>query len=102
MRRPAGRGVSSLEEALEAAEELGYPVLLRPSYVIGGQNMRIVHNREEVRRYMERILAGGIENPVLIDQYMMGTELEVDVISDGTDVLIPGVMEHIELSLIHI
>ena len=101
VRRPAGRGVSSLEEALEAAEELGYPVLLRPSYVIGGQNMRIVHNREEVRRYMERILAGGIENPVLIDQYMMGTELEVDVISDGTDVLIPGVMEHIERAGVH-
>ena len=71
-------------------------MLLRPSYVIGGQNMRIVRSDEEVRRYMQRILAGGIDNPVLIDQYMPGTELEVDVISDGTDVLIPGVMQHIE------
>ena len=81
---------------LEAANELGYPVLLRPSYVIGGQNMVIAHNDEEVRRYMEIILSGKIENPVLVDQYLMGKELEVDVISDGTDVLIPGVMQHIE------
>ncbi len=101
VRRPAGRGVLTLEQALKAAKELGYPVLLRPSYVIGGQNMKIVHNAEGVRRYMERILKGGIENPVLVDQYMMGTELEVDVLSDGADVLIPGVMEHVERAGVH-
>ena len=101
IKRPKGMGVRTLEEALAAAESLGYPVLLRPSYVIGGQNMKIVHDENEVRMYMERILAQGIENPVLVDKYMMGTEIEVDVISDGEDVLIPGVMEHIERAGVH-
>ena len=101
IKRPRGMGVTGLQEALSAANELGYPVLLRPSYVIGGQNMVIAHNDEEVRRYMEVILAGKIENPVLVDQYLMGTELEVDVISDGKDVLIPGVMQHIERTGVH-
>ena len=101
IKRAAGRGVLGMDEALEAAHELGYPVLLRPSYVIGGQNMVIAHNDEEVRRYMEIILSGKIENPVLVDQYLMGKELEVDVISDGTDVLIPGVMQHIERTGVH-
>ncbi len=99
--RPAGQGVLTTEEAIAAAHELGFPVLLRPSYVIGGQNMQIVHNDEDIRTYMSVILAGQIENPVLVDKYMMGTELEVDVISDGTDVLLPGVMEHIERAGIH-
>ena len=99
--RPKGRGVNTMEEALAAAEELGYPVLLRPSYVIGGQNMQIIHDASDVRRYMERILAQGIDNPVLVDKYMEGTELEVDVISDGTDILIPGIMEHIERAGVH-
>ena len=101
IKRPQGRGVLGMQEALDAAHELGYPVLLRPSYVIGGQNMVIAHNDEEVRRYMEIILSGKIENPVLVDQYLMGKELEVDVISDGTDVLIPGVMQHIERTGVH-
>ena len=99
--RPKGMGVNTLQEALDAAEELGYPVLLRPSYVIGGQNMKIVHDAGEVTTYMNRILAQGIDNPVLVDKYMMGTELEVDVISDGTDILIPGIMEHIERAGVH-
>ena len=99
--RPKGMGVNSLEEALETAEELGYPVLLRPSYVIGGQNMTISHDSGETERYMKTILSGGISNPVLIDKYMPGTELEVDVISDGEDVLIPGIMEHIERAGVH-
>ncbi len=99
--RPKGFGVDTEEEAVRAAETLGYPVLLRPSYVIGGQNMRIVHDEGEVRLYMKRILAQGIDNPVLVDKYMMGTELEVDVISDGKDVLIPGIMEHIERAGVH-
>ena len=101
IKRPQGRGVLGLDEALSAANELGYPVLLRPSYVIGGQNMVIAHNDGEVRRYMDIILEGNIENPVLVDQYLMGTELEVDVISDGADVLIPGVMQHIERTGVH-
>ena len=101
IKRPRGMGVKSLEEALAAADSLGYPVLLRPSYVIGGQNMQIVHDAVEVEKYMNRILSTGIENPVLVDKYMMGSELEVDVISDGTDVLIPGVMEHIERAGVH-
>ncbi len=99
--RPRGAGVNTLEEALEAAERLGYPVLLRPSYVIGGQNMVIAHEEADVRRYMGIILSGGIANPVLVDKYMPGTELECDVISDGERVLIPGIMEHIERAGIH-
>ena len=101
IRRPKGAGVHSMQEALDAANRLGYPVLLRPSYVIGGQNMTIAHEDKDVERYMARILAGGIDNPVLVDKYMPGVELEVDVISDGEDVLIPGVMEHIERAGVH-
>ncbi|MCQ2530636.1 MAG: carbamoyl-phosphate synthase large subunit [Lachnospiraceae bacterium] len=99
--RPKGMGVNSLEEAINAAEELGYPVLLRPSYVIGGQNMTISRSKEQTESYMKKILSGGIENPVLVDKYMPGIELEVDVISDGKDVLIPGIMEHIERAGVH-
>ena len=99
--RPKGMGVNTVDEAVAAAEYLGYPVLLRPSYVIGGQNMTISRSREHTVKYMETILSGGIENPVLVDKYMPGTELEVDVISDGKDVLIPGIMEHIERAGVH-
>ncbi|MBR2812348.1 MAG: carbamoyl-phosphate synthase large subunit [Solobacterium sp.] len=99
--RPKGRGVNTMAEALAAAEELGYPVLLRPSYVIGGQNMTIARNASQTETYMRTILSGGIDNPVLIDKYMPGTELEADVISDGEDVLIPGIMEHIERAGVH-
>ena len=101
IRRPKGMGVNTVEEAVAAARELGYPVLLRPSYVIGGQNMTISRTEEHTRRYMETILSGGIDNPVLVDKYMPGVELEVDVISDGRDVLIPGIMEHIERAGVH-
>ena len=101
IRRPKGMGVRTMAEALEAANRLGYPVLLRPSYVIGGQNMTIAHADQDVEAYMARILAGGIDNPVLIDKYMPGIELEVDVISDGVDVLIPGIMQHIERAGVH-
>ncbi len=99
--RPKGESVMTLPQALESANRLGYPVLLRPSYVIGGQNMTIAYTDDDVEQYMEIILSQGIENPVLVDKYMMGTELEVDCISDGTDVLIPGIMEHIERAGVH-
>ena len=99
--RPKGLTIFTEEEALEATQKLGYPVLLRPSYVLGGQNMIIAFNDDDVKEYMKIILAQGIENPVLIDQYMMGTELEVDAICDGKDILIPGIMEHIERTGIH-
>ena len=101
IRRPLGCTVRTMEEAADAAKTLGYPVLLRPSYVIGGQNMTISRTEEQTVAYMERILADGIENPVLVDQYLPGIELEVDVISDGKDVLIPGIMEHIERAGVH-
>ena len=101
IRRPKGTSVMTLDQALEAADRLGYPVLLRPSYVIGGQNMTIAYTDDDVKQYMAIILAQGIENPVLVDKYMMGTELEVDCISDGKDVFIPGIMEHIERAGVH-
>ncbi len=99
--RPRGHAVKTLDEALAAANDLGYPVLLRPSYVIGGQNMCISRDDASTKKYMKSILKGGIENPVLVDKYMPGTELEVDVISDGKSVLIPGIMEHIERAGVH-
>ena len=99
--RPKGESVMTLSEALAAANRLEYPVLLRPSYVIGGQNMTIAYTDDDVCQYMDIILSQGIENPVLVDKYMMGTELEVDCISDGKDVLIPGIMEHIERAGVH-
>lgn len=101
IRRPKGESVMTTQQALEAAERLGYPVLLRPSYVIGGQNMTIAYTDDDVKQYMSIILSQGITNPVLVDKYMMGTELEVDCISDGKDVLIPGIMEHIERAGVH-
>ncbi len=99
--RPKGLTVMSKADAVAAAEKLGYPVLLRPSYVIGGQNMTIAFTQNDIERYMDVILAQKIENPVLCDKYLMGTELEVDAISDGVDVLIPGIMQHIERAGVH-
>lgn len=99
--RPKGFTVMNCEEALETAKKIGYPVLLRPSYVLGGQNMIIAFNEADVKEYMAIILAQNIENPVLIDKYMMGTELEVDAICDGDDILIPGIMEHVERAGVH-
>lgn len=101
IKRPQGRSVMTTEEALAAADSLGYPVLMRPSYVLGGQNMIIAFSDADIKEYMKIILSHNIENPVLIDKYLMGTELEVDAICDGRDVLIPGVMEHIERAGVH-
>lgn len=99
--RPRGLTVLTEVEALEAAFKLGYPVLMRPSYVLGGQNMIIARNSADIKEYMKIILAQKIENPILIDKYMEGTELEIDCICDGEDVLIPGIMEHVERTGIH-
>ena len=99
--RPQGHTVFTTEEAIKAANELTYPVLLRPSYVLGGQNMIIAHSDKDVEEYMQIITSHHIENPVLIDKYMMGTEVEVDAICDGEDFLIPGIMEHIERAGVH-
>jgi carbamoyl-phosphate synthase large subunit len=99
--RPIGGTVMTEEEALVVAEQIGYPVLMRPSYVLGGQNMIIAFSEDDIREYMTIILAQNIENPVLIDKYLMGTELEVDAICDGEEILIPGIMEHVERAGIH-
>ena len=101
IKRPRGMTVFTESEALEAGNKIGYPVLMRPSYVLGGQNMIIARNNADVKEYMAIILKSKIENPVLIDKYMEGKELEVDCICDGEDVLIPGIMEHIERTGIH-
>ncbi len=101
IKRPNGFTVMTCEEALGIANKIGYPVLMRPSYVLGGQNMIIAFNDEDIIEYMGIILAQNITNPVLIDKYLMGTEVEVDAICDGEDILIPGIMEHIERAGIH-
>lgn len=99
--RPEGFTVMTTQEAVKVADQLGYPVLLRPSYVLGGQNMIIAHSDLDVIEYMDIITSHMIENPVLIDKYMMGTEVEVDAICDGKDFLIPGIMEHVERAGVH-
>jgi len=101
IKRPAGFTVMTEAEALLAAEKLGYPVLMRPSYVLGGQNMIIAYGQEDIVEYMEIILRLKQENPILIDKYLEGIELEVDALCDGKDVLIPGIMEHIERTGVH-
>ena len=101
IKRPRGTTVMTTEEALKAANELGYPVLVRPSYVLGGQNMIIAYQDSDIVEYMRIILSQGITNPILIDQYLMGIEAEADAICDGEDVLIPGIMEHVERSGVH-
>lgn len=99
--RPAGHTVFTVEEALKAANELGYPVLVRPSYVLGGQGMQIAINDEDVEAYMNIINRQVQEHPVLVDKYLVGKEVEVDAVCDGDDILIPGIMEHVERAGIH-
>jgi len=99
--RPAGHTVMTEEEAVHAADLLGYPVLVRPSYVLGGQGMEIAHREEDIREFMRVIARNKVENPVLVDKYMMGREIEVDAICDGEDILIPGIMEHMERAGVH-
>jgi carbamoyl-phosphate synthase large subunit len=99
--QPPGAGVFSLRDGISTAKLLGYPVLVRPSYVLGGRAMEIVHNEEELVRYMSLALEMDSQHPTLIDKYFEGTEVEVDAVSDGEDVLIPGIMEHIERAGVH-
>ena len=99
--RAAGKTVFTVQEALEAANELGYPVLVRPSYVLGGQGMQIAISDKDIIEFMEIINRHEQEHPVLVDKYLMGKEIEVDAVCDGEDILIPGIMEHIERAGIH-
>ncbi len=101
IRRPDARTVRTEQQAVSAASELGFPVLVRPSYVLGGQGMEIAYSEDDIREYMRIIGRYEQEHPVLVDKYMTGLELEVDAISDGKDVLIPGIMEHIERAGVH-
>ena len=99
--QPLGQACHTIEDAKRIADEIGYPVLLRPSYVLGGRAMEIIDNEPEIERYMANALKEDNKNPILIDRYIIGKEVEVDAISDGIDVYIPGIMEHIERAGVH-
>ncbi|HIY04669.1 MAG TPA: carbamoyl-phosphate synthase large subunit [Candidatus Anaerotignum merdipullorum] len=99
--QPKGRAVTNIEDGVKAAEEIGYPVLVRPSYVLGGRAMQIVANEESLRTYLKSAVAINEDQPVLVDKYIQGKELEVDAVCDGYDVFVPGIMEHVERTGIH-
>ncbi|OCA89691.1 carbamoyl-phosphate synthase large subunit [Bacillus sp. FJAT-27986] len=99
--QPKGKTALSVEEAVEVADEIGYPILVRPSYVLGGRAMEIVDDQEDLLHYMENAVKINPKHPVLIDRYLTGKEIEVDAISDGETVVIPGIMEHIERAGVH-
>ncbi|MCL6624843.1 MAG: ATP-grasp domain-containing protein, partial [Fimbriimonadales bacterium] len=99
--RPPGKGVTNLQDALHAANQIGYPVLVRPSFVLGGRAMEIVYSDEDLKEYLQATTLLPARGPILVDKYLEGTEAELDVISDGEDTLIPGIMEHIERAGIH-
>lgn len=99
--QPPGKTVTSVDAAVDAANSLGYPVLVRPSYVLGGRAMEIVYSEGDLLNYMEQAVKINPQHPVLIDRYLVGKELEVDALCDGVDVYIPGIMEHIERAGVH-
>ncbi|MBR6816200.1 MAG: carbamoyl-phosphate synthase large subunit [Clostridia bacterium] len=99
--RPKGIGVTNIEDGVKAANDIGYPVLVRPSYVLGGRAMQIVSNDEGLLKYLRSAVAVNEDQPVLIDQYIVGKELEVDAVCDGTDVFVPGIMELVERTGVH-
>lgn len=99
--QPPGRAVTRIEDGLETANMLGYPVLVRPSYVLGGRAMQIVHDDEGLKRYLSEAVLVTEDQPVLVDRYISGKELEVDAVCDGTDVFIPGIMQHVEHTGVH-
>ena len=99
--QPKGEAVTDIEEGVKVAEEIGYPVLVRPSFVLGGRAMQIVANEESLRHYLQTAVEINTEQPVLVDKYIMGKELEIDAICDGEDVYIPGIMEHVERTGVH-
>ncbi|MBZ4663710.1 MAG: carB [Caloramator sp.] len=101
IKRPKGRAVWSVEEGIKASKEIGFPLLVRPSYVLGGQGMEITRSEDELKFYLMSAFERNNKNPVLIDKYICGREIEVDAISDGEDVLIPGIMEHLESAGVH-
>lgn len=99
--QPNGEAVTNIEDGVKVAGKIGYPVLVRPSYVLGGRAMQIVSNEESLRHYLQSAVEVNVDQPVLVDKYIMGRELEVDAICDGKDVFIPGIMEHVEKTGIH-
>lgn len=101
IRRPRGKAVWNVEEGLVEGNKLGYPVLVRPSYVLGGQGMEITYEEKELKEYLSRAFKNDKKNPVLIDKYLLGREIEVDAICDGEEILIPGIMEHLERAGVH-
>ncbi|MBG0765792.1 MAG: ATP-grasp domain-containing protein, partial [Tissierellales bacterium] len=101
IRRPVGKGVVNLDEGLKIANEIGYPILVRPSYVLGGQGMEIANDDDELKEHFNAAYKVDKDNPILIDKYLNGIEVEVDAISDGENVVIPGIMEHLEKAGVH-
>lgn len=99
--QPEGVAVTHIEEGVEAAKRIGYPVLVRPSYVLGGRAMQIVSNEEQLRHYLQTAVEINVEHPVLVDKYILGKELEVDAVCDGENVFVPGIMEHVEHTGVH-
>ena len=99
--QPKGRAVTNVEDGVRAAQDIGYPVLVRPSFVLGGRAMQIVANENSLRRYLGNAVAIDADRPVLVDKYISGKELEVDAVCDGKDVFVPGIMEHVERTGIH-
>lgn len=99
--QPEGVAVTHIEEGVETAKRIGYPVLVRPSYVLGGRAMQIVSNEEQLRHYLQTAVEINVEHPVLVDKYILGKELEVDAVCDGENVFVPGIMEHVEHTGVH-